>query len=88
MKELYGRKFEVNGKERTFIEVIKTKIGNEYIALRTDRDGVGYAKYVPLECLIAFCDNFEEVRLRTDEEIERAKLAEARLLEAIKTMKQ
>lgn len=87
MKTLYGRKFEVNGKERTFIEVIKTKIGNEYIALRTDRDGVGYAKYVPLDRLIEFCDTFEELRIRTDEEIERAKLAEARLLEAIKNMK-
>lgn len=87
MKALYGRKFEVNGKERTFIEVIKTKIGNEYIALRTDRDGVGYAKYVPLECLIAFCDNFKELRLETDEEIKNAKLAEVRLLEAIKNMK-
>lgn len=87
MKALYGRKFEVNGKERTFIEVIKTKIGNEYVVLRTDRDGVGYAKYVPLECLIAFCDNFEEVRLPTDEEIKNTKLAEIRLLEAIKNMK-
>lgn len=87
MKTLYGRNFEVNGKERTFIEVIKTKIGNEYIVLRTDRDGVGYAKYVPLECLIEFCDSFEEVKLRTDDEIKQAKLAEARLLEAIKNMK-
>lgn len=87
MKALYGRKFEVNGKERTFIEVIKTKIGNEYVVLRTDRNGVGYAKYVPLECLIAFCDNFKELRLPTDEEIKNAKLAEVRLLEAIKNMK-
>jgi hypothetical protein len=87
MKTFYGRKFEVNGKERTFIEVIKTKIGNGYIALRTDRDGVGYAKYVPLDRLIEFCDTFEESRIMTDEEIERAKLADVRLLKAIKNMK-
>jgi hypothetical protein len=62
-----GRNVVENGKKKMLIEVIHTKIGNNYVVLRNAK----YMKMIPYECLLCFCEQFESTKVASNEEINR-----------------
>ena len=64
-RNLYGFTTTENGKEVGYIRIIKTKIGNSYIALQEDHGK--YSRYMPLEDLLEYIEQYPAVNMEEAE---------------------